>query len=101
MPNQRRLGLQRRTWHLEVTRKPTSLLDRYQSPDSLHLHPQALQLAQSIEIWFGTLRRKLTRYASFDSLENLQEQILRFIDYYNRTMAKPYRWTYTGRLLCE
>jgi len=26
----------------------------------------------------------------------LRDQILAFIDYYNRTMAKPIKWTYTG-----
>jgi len=26
----------------------------------------------------------------------LRDQILAFIAYYNRTMAKPIKWTYTG-----
>jgi hypothetical protein len=26
----------------------------------------------------------------------VRDQILAFIDYYNRTMAKPIKWTFTG-----
>ena len=63
--------------------------------------PKHCSWLNQIEIWFGTLRKKLTRYGSFSSLENLQDRILRFIKYYNQTMAKPYRWTCDGRLLCK
>ena len=44
-----------------------------------------------IEIWFGVLRRKLTRYGSFVSLTDLSDRIQRFIEYYNTTLAHPYR----------
>ncbi len=63
--------------------------------------PKHCSWLNQIKIWFGTLRKKLTRFGSFTSLEDLGDRILRFIDYYNATMAKPYRWTYQGRLLCE
>jgi transposase len=63
--------------------------------------PKHCSWLNQIEIWFGTLRRKLTRYGSFCSLDNLEDRILRFIDYYNETMAKPYRWTCDGALLCK
>lgn len=62
--------------------------------------PKHCSWLNQIEIWFGTLRCKLTRHGSFTSLEDLSNRILRFIDYYNKTMAKPYRWTYSGKLLC-
>ena len=52
-----------------------------------------------IEIWFGILVRRALKRASFASLETLRERLLAFIDYFNRTMAKPFRWTYTGRPL--
>ena len=35
----------------------------------------------------------------FTSLDALRQRLLDFIDYFNRTMAKPYRWTYTGKPL--
>jgi len=32
-------------------------------------------------------------------LQNLKMRILEFIDYFNRTMAKPFQWTYKGKAL--
>jgi transposase len=63
--------------------------------------PKHCSWLNQIEIWFGTLRKKLTRYGSFSSLTDLQDRILRFIEYYNQTMATPYRWTCDGALLCN
>jgi transposase len=63
--------------------------------------PKHCSWLNQIEIWFGTLRRKLTRYGSFRSLDDLADRITRFIDYYNETMAKPYRWTCDGTVLCK
>ncbi|MDP8974681.1 MAG: IS630 family transposase, partial [Actinomycetota bacterium] len=39
------------------------------------------------------------RRGSFTSLDDLRDRVLAFIDYYNRTMAKPFRWTYQGKVL--
>jgi ribosomal protein S15P/S13E len=33
------------------------------------------------------------------SVEDLAAKIERFIDYFNATMARPYRWTYRGKPL--
>ena len=37
--------------------------------------------------------------SSFTSLDTLRERVLAFIEYFNRVLAKPFRWTYTGRPL--
>ena len=52
-----------------------------------------------IEMWFSILVRKLLKRASFASVEELQAKVLAFIEYCNATMAKPFKWTYTGRPL--
>jgi len=52
-----------------------------------------------VEIWLSILVRKLLKRASFASVEELRQRILQFIEYFNRTMAKPFKWTYTGRPL--
>jgi len=52
-----------------------------------------------VEIWLSILARKLLRRGSFTSVEELKAQVLAFIDYYNRTMAKPFKWTYQGKAL--
>jgi hypothetical protein len=48
-----------------------------------------------IEIWFGTLRKKLNEMAECRSLNVLRESVLTFIDYYNTNHWHPYNWTYT------
>lgn len=52
-----------------------------------------------VEIWFSILVRRLLKRGNFTSVEDLKAQILAFIDYFNRTMAKPFKWTYAGRPL--
>jgi hypothetical protein len=39
------------------------------------------------------------RRGNFASLEDINAKITRFIDSLNKTMAKPFRWTYTGKPL--
>jgi len=50
-----------------------------------------------IEIVFGIVGRRVMRRGNFASLAAMKERLLEFIDYFNRTFAKPFRWTYTGR----
>ena len=52
-----------------------------------------------MERWLRILVRKLLKRGSFPSVAELQAKILAFIDYYNRTMAKPFKWTYQGKPL--
>jgi hypothetical protein len=63
--------------------------------------PKHTSWLNQIEIWFGILRRKAIRRGSFRSLTQLSDRILDFIDYYNQTMARPFRWTYHGKVLCR
>jgi hypothetical protein len=58
--------------------------------------PKHASWMNQVEIWLSVLVRKLLKRGNFTSLEDLRDQMLAFIDYYNRTMAKPIRWTYTG-----
>jgi transposase len=57
--------------------------------------PKHTSWLNQIEIWFSILVRKLLRRSSFSSIEDLKVRILAFIDYFNRTMAKPIRWLYS------
>ncbi len=52
-----------------------------------------------IEIWFSILARKLLRRGNFISVEDLVTKVMAFIDYYNRTMSNPFKWTYQGKAL--
>jgi transposase len=61
--------------------------------------PRHCSWLNQVEIWFGTLRRKLLRRMSFTSTDHVEEMIIAFIEYYNKTLAKPYQWTYRGTVL--
>jgi len=61
--------------------------------------PKHCSWLNQIEIWFGILCRRLLRRSSFSSLEAMGERIVSFVEYFNETLAKPFRWTFTGRPL--
>ena len=64
-----------------------------------HFTPKHCSWLNQIEIWFSILARKLLKRANFTSTDQLKIRILEFIDYFNRTMAKPFKWTYQGKAL--
>ncbi len=61
--------------------------------------PKHTSWLNQVETWFSILARRVIRRGSFRSTEDLRDRILQFIDYFNRTMAKPFKWTYAGRPL--
>jgi transposase len=65
----------------------------------IHFTPKHCSWLNQIEIWFSILVRKLLRRSSFTSKAQLKNRILEFIEYFNRTMAKPFKWTYKGKPL--
>ncbi|MEG4801298.1 transposase [Microcoleus sp. ARI1-B5] len=64
-----------------------------------HYTPKHSSWLNQIEIWFSILVRKLLKRASFTSQYDLKNRILNFINYFNQTMAKPFKWTYKGKVL--
>jgi len=64
-----------------------------------HFTPKHASWLNQIEIWFSILVRKLIRRGNFASKQMLKTRIEQFIAYFNATMAKPFRWTYTGKPL--
>jgi transposase len=64
-----------------------------------HFTPSHASWLNQIEIWLSTLVRKVIRRGDFSSVDDLQDKIIEFIEYYNEYLAKPYKWTYTGKPL--
>lgn len=58
--------------------------------------PKHTSWLNQIECWFSILVRRLLKRASFTSLQDLRDRVLAFIDYFNRTMAKPFQWKFKG-----
>jgi hypothetical protein len=61
--------------------------------------PKHTSWLNQIEIWFSILVRRVIKRGNFTSTADLRSKILAFIDYFNRTLAKPFKWTFTGRPL--
>jgi transposase len=64
-----------------------------------HYTPKHSSWLNQIELWLSILTRKLLKRGNFTSVEDLEAKVLAFIAYYNRTMAKPFQWTYQGKPL--
>lgn len=59
--------------------------------------PKHCSWLNQIEIFFGILHKKVIKRGNFTSKEDLKDKILKFIAYFNQTIAKPFQWTYGGK----
>lgn len=64
-----------------------------------HYTPKHGSWLNQVEIWLSILTRKVLKRGSFSSKDDLSAKVLAFIDYFNKTMAKPFRWTNKGKAL--
>ena len=58
--------------------------------------PKHASWVNQIEIFFSIVQRKCLRYGSFASKEELRSTLLDFIAHWNKDLAHPFRWTFTG-----
>jgi transposase len=61
--------------------------------------PKHCSWLNQVEIWFGILSRRGRERGNVKSTGELKQRILGFIDFFNLTKAKPFRWTYIGKPL--
>jgi len=61
--------------------------------------PKHASWLNQVEVWFSILSRRLLKRLSVKSTEDLKNKVLNFIDYFNKTAAKAFKWTYQGRPL--
>jgi len=65
---------------------------------SFQFTPTHASWLNQVEIVFSILHRRLLKHGIFTSEQDLAEQMLAFVETYNQT-AKPFEWTYTGKVL--
>lgn len=58
--------------------------------------PQHTSGLNKIECWFSILTRHLIRWGNFTHTDDLKQQILEFIAYFNRNLAQPLLWKFEG-----
>ena len=64
----------------------------------LHFTPTYSSWLNQVEIWFNILTKDVVKGGVWQSSEQLSAQ-LEYVDTYNKTRAKPFEWTYTGKPL--
>jgi hypothetical protein len=67
-------------------------------PVVFHSTPKHGSWLNHIAIWLSILVRTLLKRGSLLSVEDVQSSVLAFLASYNDTMAKPFTWTYQGKL---
>jgi hypothetical protein len=61
--------------------------------------PKHCSWLNQVEIWFSILSRKLLNRGTFSSIGHLKQRLDNFIQYFNANLAKPFKWTYQGKIL--
>jgi putative transposase len=63
---------------------------------TMHFTPTYSSWLNQVEIWFNILTKDVLKGGVWHSKKQLVDQILEYIDTYNKTRAKPFEWTYKG-----
>ena len=50
-----------------------------------------------IEVWFSQLSKRVLQLGNFMSQDDLAEKVLNYLDYYNRYLAKSFKWSVTKK----
>lgn len=61
-----------------------------------HYTPVHASWVNQVELFFGIIQRRVLRYGVFNSLEELDNAVIGFIDHWNEKECHPFNWTFKG-----
>ncbi len=64
---------------------------------TMHFTPTYSSWLNQVEIWFNILSKDVLKGAVWQSKEQLANQIIQYVETYNKERAKPFVWTYDGK----
>jgi transposase len=64
---------------------------------AIHFNPTYSSWLNQIEIWFNVLTKDVIKGAVWQSKKQLAEQIITYVDTYNKERAKPFEWAYNEK----
>lgn len=65
---------------------------------TMHFTPTYSSWLNQVEIWFNILSKDVLKGAVWQSKEQLASQIIQYVETYNKERAKPFVWTYDGKI---
>lgn len=63
---------------------------------TMHYTPTYSSWLNQIEIWFNIMTKDVLKGGIWHSKKQLVDQLIQYIQTYNKTKAKPFNWTYNG-----
>lgn len=99
MPRGKRIHLVMDNLKVHHTQTVRDVLGRYPHRLEVHWLPVHASWLNQIEIFFSIFDRRVIRRGDFMGVDDLADQTIRFIDWYDAHEAKPFHWTYSGQPL--
>lgn len=69
---------------------------RHRGRFHFHYTPIHASWVNQVELLFGVLQRRVLRYGVFNSLEELDNAVIGFLDHWNSVEGRPFNWTFKG-----